>query len=776
LCQSFKDSDIFRDTSIRRVIDPLGGDRLLKNELTETGKLKFTDVSKASGIYSSAVGFGLGLSISDVNNDGWPDIYVGNDFHENDYLYINLGNGRFSEESQERIPHGSTFSMGNDIADINNDGLGDIMTLDMKPEDYEVYKSSSGIDEYNVYQYKLNFGYQNQYSQNCLMLNTGNGQYLDVANSAGVSATDWSWSVLMEDFDQDGLKDIFVSNGIAQRPNDLDYLNFAASEMAKLNATDEAIASKMPQGSQKNYFFKNQNGTKFRDTKNDWIGFNSDLSNGAAVGDLDLDGDVDVVVNRINENALILENRNKHVDYLTVDVLPKWRSWFLGSKVALYHRGEIQVEEIKSTRGFQSSSEPVAFFGLKEQGLIDSVIVTWPDFTRTKILDVPSNQRLLIAPDNNKEIIIENSQSNISISFVENTHNGEDDKELSGNRLAPWSRSGMGPLMEVNQAKGLQLYPYSVYAVMSQRNDGLDFSKMHQFKFTETGAGYLEGVKVNNIDLGLVNDAVWEDMDNDGRPDLVIASEWKPLQILFNLPSGFQLSSLPNSTGLWRSIAVADVDGDGVKDIVAGNMGTNLPLSASRTKPLHLFVGDFNDNGAPLPLLAHYVDGRLKPFETRNTLGAAIPSVKKKYQSYNEFAKADVTDIFGPILDTIEQFTAQIMESMIFYGKAEGGYEFVKIPAQAQVTCMNDILVEDINRDGLLDLVVAGNLFEMSPALGRLDGSAIQVLYNNGDRQYSVENNWLNYNNKGQARQILKIAEGEILISFYNSKVRKMQY
>lgn len=780
LCQSFKDSEVFRDTSMRRTVDDHAGDRLFQNQLMETGRLGFRDVTVESGIYSSAVGFGLGLSISDVNHDGWPDIYVGNDFHENDYLYINSGNGLFLEESKLRIPHGSTFSMGNDIADIDNDGQLDIMTLDMKPEDYQVYKSSSGIDEFNVYDYKLKFGYQNQYSQNCLLVNQGNGAFADRANAAGIGATDWSWSVLLEDYDQDGLKDVFVSNGIAQRPNDLDYLNFMASELAKDDVADEVIAASMPEGKVPNYLFQNKGNVQFENASNRWYDFDDDLSNGAAASDLDLDGDVDLVINRINEEVLFLENKAQGSNYLTVDVIPELRAQFLGAKVKVYVDGKGQIEEIKSTRGFQSASEAVAYFGLGDVAHIDSVVIDWPNSSITVLEDVQSNQRIFVrpGPKNNHTTTSTSVTSLVSIEKLNKIHEDESDIELSSNRLTPWSRSTRGPLMEVSPSRGLQLYPFSVYAVMSQRNPGVDFSRMHQFRFTETGAGYLQGVKINNIDLGMVNDAVWEDMNNDGRADLVIAAEWQPIQVLFNLPQGFQLSSLPNSSGLWRSIAVSDIDGDGIKDIVAGNMGTNLPITASHEYPLKLYVGDYNDNGAPLPILAHHVDDEWRVYETRNILGAAIPKIKKKYQDYHSFSNANLNDVFGEVLDTVSQYEAAIMESKVFFGNEKGEYKFVSLPSDAQITCINDILVEDINRDGMLDLVLAGNLYEMTPSLGRLDGSAVQVLYNTGDRSFTTYSGGgapIDYI-QGQARHLLKVRDGEILVSFHNANVRSLRY
>jgi len=226
---------------------------------------KFKDVSVKSGIYQASMGYGLGISVADINNDGWEDIYVSNDFHEDDYYYVNQHDGTFKEEAKTRMGHQSRFSMGSDIADINNDGFMDLMTLDMYPEDETVEKSSAGEDPFDIYQYKLEFGYFNQYSRNCLQLNMGGQKFIDIAPMAGVSATDWSWSTLINDFDGDGIKDIFVANGIVKRPNDLNYMKFIMgdspqnSQFSKQEYDKKAL-DLMPDGKVHNYFFKgNQN-------------------------------------------------------------------------------------------------------------------------------------------------------------------------------------------------------------------------------------------------------------------------------------------------------------------------------------------------------------------------------------------------------------------------------------------------------------------------------------------------------------------------------------
>src|SRR5690606_27211529 len=309
LNHSLHQNGTFGSPALRERKHPLAGDKLLKNENGH-----FVDVTEEAGIYSSALGYGLGIVVSDINMDGWPDIYIGNDFHENDYLYINQGNGTFKEELELQINHTSRFTMGVDCGDFNNDGFPDIVAMDMLPEDPLILKASAAEEPFDIYKFKIDFGYNHQFARNTLQLNNHNGTFSEIALLAGVHASDWSWSGLFADFDLDGFKDIFISNGILRRPNDLDYINFMNMDsiqrkMERLTENDLKIINKMPQIKLPNYLFINNQDTTFTNKSVQWGLGEPSYSNGAAYADLDNDGDLDIIVNNIEEEAHVYENK-----------------------------------------------------------------------------------------------------------------------------------------------------------------------------------------------------------------------------------------------------------------------------------------------------------------------------------------------------------------------------------------------------------------------------------------------------------------------------------
>jgi enediyne biosynthesis protein E4 len=391
----------------------LSGDKLLRNNIVNKGgpsTEKFEEVTLAAGIGSTVIGYGLGIVTGDVNNDGWPDIYVGNDFHENDYLYINQKNGTFKEVLADRIRHTSRFSMGVDMADINNDGWSEIMSLDMMPEDNEILRRSLGEDGFAVYQFKLGYGYKEQFARNNLQLNNGdpsveNGQvpsFSEIGFYAGVNATDWSWATLFMDFDCDGYNDIFISNGIPRRMNDIDYTNFMNNdEGVKPKPSDSKldVVEKMPKIKIKNKFFNNQKNLKFEDLQATIENDKTSYSNGSVYGDFDNDGDLDVVVNNIEDEPFLYQNLLKK-DSISNSIKIKFKGSkynvnAIGTRVLAFKKdGTIISSEHYSVRGYQSSTLQELTIGIGDTMAIDSVLVIWPDLTCQKLSSISYNKTM----------------------------------------------------------------------------------------------------------------------------------------------------------------------------------------------------------------------------------------------------------------------------------------------------------------------------------------------------------------------------------------------
>ena len=331
-------------SSYASTYDSLSGDKMYRND-----GIRFTDVTRESGINSSIIGYGLGIAVSDINMDGYPDLYIGNDFHENDYLYINQKDGTFKDELSGSIRHTSQFSMGVDIGDINNDSRPDIISMDMLPEDPYILRRSLGEDEYNLFNYKIKHGYNYQYARNNLQLNRGNGRFSEIAIYAGVHATDWSWAALFMDFDNDGWKDLFISNGIPKRLNDMDYANYVSNSQIqdkirtnKIDEKDMALIDKFPEIKLPNKFYGNQKEARFTDEEKKIKNDRPTYSNGAAYADFDNDGDLDIVVNNIDDAALLYEN-NAHEKskqkYLRLELVgPEKNSQALGAKIWVFWR------------------------------------------------------------------------------------------------------------------------------------------------------------------------------------------------------------------------------------------------------------------------------------------------------------------------------------------------------------------------------------------------------------------------------------------------------
>src|SRR5665647_764410 len=515
---------------------PLSGDRLYRND----GNNKFTDVTKESAINSSAISYGLGIGVADIDLDGWPDIYVGNDFHENDYLYINQHNGTFKEDLTNRMMHTSQFSMGVDIADINNDAYPDIISMDMLPSDPKILKSSLGEDDYNTFYMKIGYGYNYQYTRNNLQLNRRNGMFSEIGLYAGVAASDWSWSPLWMDFDNDGLKDLFISNGIPKRLNDMDYVNYVSNDeiqqKLKENFTDEkdlGLINKFPEIKLPNKFFKNTGDAKFNDIEKQIGGNEATFSNGAIYADLDNDGDLDVVVNNIEDPVLLYENKSndkKTRPYLDLKLKGSSKNInAIGAKVLVYDSNEIRTYEKYPVRGFQSSMEIPIHIGLYKTK-IDSILLIWPDNTYQTVQwknAVSSLLKIQYQPglpkydysrltnrlkNPTRKMVDITKEVNLDFKHVENPFN-----EFEREPLIPFMVSREGPALAVGDANGDGLE--DVFIGSSKGNKSAIFFQRPGGKFEKSNQPELD----NDSTYEDV-DATWIDVNNDGKTDLVIAS------------------------------------------------------------------------------------------------------------------------------------------------------------------------------------------------------------------------------------------------------------
>ena len=599
------------DTSNRQKYDSLSGDILYRNDVNVTGR--FTDVSKSAGIYQSNLGYGLGIAVADLNNDGWDDIYIGNDFHENDYYYINNQNGTFTESGAKHFNHYSRFSMGNDVADYNNDGQLDLVTVDMLPPDEKTLKTYGSDENADIYKVKLEIqGYQNQYSKNCLQRNNGNGtSFSETSLMSGVSATDWSWAPLFADFDNDGNKDLFISSGIVKRPVDLDYIRFVSDLQNKkgLNESDkfdDLAIEKMPDGKSHPFLFKGDGKFSFQDVSSDWgtAGLEG-YSNGSAYADLDNDGDLDLVINCIASKALILKNNTPAKNYLSLSFKGNSPNSFgLGAKAYLFNKGKMQYQQLMFTRGFQSSSEAKMHFGLDSTDVVDSITIVWPDQKFQTLKNIKANKGISVLQKEARDSFNYTAYfkqpatlfSDISAE-VNNSwkHQENDFVDFNIQYLIPHAQSTRGPKIAVGDVN----------------KDGLDDFYACGAKF-QAGALMLQQAngKFIQADTALFGaDAVCEDVDaeffdanGDGSLDLYVVSGG-------NEPRGNALSqedrlyindgkgkfsktsnAFPQRYENKSCITVADIDNDGDTDIFIGNLANATSYGVSQTS--YLMIND----------------------------------------------------------------------------------------------------------------------------------------------------------------------------------------
>ena len=595
---------------------PLAGDKLMRND-GDT----FTDVTLAAGINSTVIGYGLGVVTGDINLDGWPDIYVCNDFHENDYLYINQKDGTFKEDLTNQMMHTSRFSMGVDMADINNDGFDEVASLDMLPSDPYILKTSLGEDDYALFHFKLGYGYNQQFARNNLQLNNGDGTFSEIGIFAGVFATDWSWAPLFMDFDHDGYKDLFISNGIPRRMNDIDYVNFRADNAIRYKANtnnleeaDLVVVEKMPRIKLPNKFFRNTGSLRFQDMEKAIKGSLPTFSNGAIYADLDNDGDLDVVVNNIEDEPFVYrnleaDNNKQGHSYLSLRLQgPSQNINAIGASVAVFKGKEKLYYQNFPGRGYQSSVQSGLNIGIGDSSLVDSIIVIWPDLSYQKFASLPYNQivelkwepglpafdyKMLSAkPPATWEV--EDATQSVGLDYV---HKENPFVEFNREGLIPHMVSTEGPALAVGDVNGDGLE--DMFVGSSKR----EYSRL----FLQTEGGKFEERKVPDMeDDSLFEDvdAVFADLENDGDLDLVVASggneywgEHEALKQRAYINDGkgnFAVNKdiFPGAFLTASCVLSADFNGDGLVDFFFG--GRAVPWNYGKAPTSYLFENKGN--------------------------------------------------------------------------------------------------------------------------------------------------------------------------------------
>lgn len=584
-----------------------------QSKLYQNNEGRFTDVSEKAGIINNVLSFGLGLAISDINQDGWSDIYISNDFNEEDYLYVNNQDGTFKNVTRDAIGHASLFSMGSDIADVNNDALPDIFTLDMQPESNERIKLSSGDDNYDKYEILIKSGFHHQSMRNMLQLNNGNGTFSEIGQLSGISNTDWSWSALFADFDGDGWKDLFVSNGYEKDYTNMQFLKYTVDERIKSRQTGSSpdikeIIGQMPAIQVGNFLFRNNGDLTFTKKTDEWGITRKFKSNGAAYADLDNDGDLDLVINTMNEKSALYRNtvsENKKAMFLKVDLRKSNPDRIIvGTKVIVYGNENVQYQEFSPIRGFQSSMYVPLSFGIPDSTVIDSVRIIWPDNKTQLLKDIPESNMLTpdyaAARETYKYHPVVKPLFNES-HVLEWKHNAVDVNDFKRQLLLPRMYSFSGPGISKGDANGDGLE--DLYFCGAKGQPGALFLQQNNGSFKEKKTTAFENDKGHQDE-----DASFFDADQDGDLDLYVVSggyffqEKDPfLQDRLYINDGKSnftrvISAIPLETLAGSCVVPFDMDGDKDLDLFVGTRLTpgKYPVPSPSLLLLNDGKGDFS--------------------------------------------------------------------------------------------------------------------------------------------------------------------------------------
>ena len=802
----------------------------------------------------------------------------------------------------------SGASMGADLADIDNDGFSDIFVTEMLPSKYERLKSVTTFEDWNKYQYVVKNGYYHQFTRNVLHLNNRNQTFSEIGRFAGVEASDWSWGALFYDMDNDGYKDLFIANGIYKDLTDQDYLQYISNdEVVKSIVMNNEVDYKrlieiIPSEKVPNHAYKNLNGLNFNSYTNSGLNLPS-FSNGSAYGDLDNDGDLDLIVNNVNMPVFVFENKNVNLNnYLKLELKGLYNNInAIGAKINVKTKNGIQTQEIQPVRGFQSTVDIRPNFGIGTSTTAD-IEVIWPYGKKTLIKDVKANQTILlnekdavgfskkfdnnevskplfkktkiqptivhnessfvdfnrerliyhmcssegpkmtkgdINGDKNEDIIISSSKGELPKILINEGSDYYLDKKnneifsvlknIENSEILPFDADNDGDLdlyfssgsvehsiysqllydrLLINNGKGQftdsnQNLPdvenkISTSVVISGDidNDGdLDLFVGERLKIGNyglPGSGFIlindgkgnftnqtKKIAPNLIDIGMITDASFEDIDSDGNLDLIIIGEYMGVNIFKNKGSRFYpiQNSLLDEKGWWNKIHITDLNNDGKNDLIVGNHGLNSRFNASKSRPLKLYFSDFDKNGFGEGIICFEAEnGKDYPYALRHDLIDQIKSLKKKFPDYESFKTADITKIFDQkTLNESNIHSVNTLETSIYIHKEGFEFEKISIPKEVQFSPVYSINSYDFDKDGDEDILLGGNLYDVKPEVGIYDASYGVYLENLGDLKFKYHKDGKGFFVKGEIRDIL-ISDNSIFVSKNNEEMEVFNF
>lgn len=875
--EDFSRGDALSNPTASRGKTPGSYNQLYRNACSSPqGVNSFTNVSATAGIQRNP-GYGLGVAVGDLNNDGWPDLYVSNDAMPSDVLYVNNGDGTFTDKAGAWLKHTSYAGMGVDIADFNDDGWSDIIQVDMMPPELAGRKRMSGYQTHNrVLEAQLR-GFRFDYSLNTLQLSNGVAAaggdvvFSEIGRLAGVAYTNWSWSALFADFDNDGRKDIFISNGYPKQVNDLDYQNAAfaarrsrdtaAGRRASLEILDRLPAYELP-----NHLFQNNGDLTFTDRASAWGLDQPSLSYGAAYADLDNDGALDLVVNNIDAPAFVYRNRARDSrgngdstrHYLQVRLETSAPHRGIGARVAMSAGGRTQHVFLAPHRGYMSSVDNRAHFGLGATSRVDSLAIIWPDGRRQVVTSVPVDTLLVVREESGSHPTPRTgtppaltfraapapayrhqtlsaidysvqpllpymiSRQGPALAVADVNGDGLDDLYVGGSGGArgqlfaqsrggsftavsqPWDRDraheDWGALFfDANGDGQPDLYVasggYHAPPGSRQLQDRLYINRAGRFErdsaalpamltataavragdFTGDGKpdlfvggrltprrypfptrSYLlrnDGGRFVDVteqvapelarDGGMITDARWIDFNADGRLDLVTVGEWMPIRFYRNDGGRFTdvtaSTRLPTLRGWWYSLAAADFDADGDQDLIAGNLGLNHTFTASADSTLGVYAAELTGNQTTDIVFTTMIDGVEYPLHGLVPLGREIYPIGLRFPTYGSFASVSMKEVLSEAQrEGALHLEADTLASMHLRNNGDGTFTATALPGLAQISPIRGIVTHDVDGDGALDVVVAGNIYDMEANIARADAGNGTWLRNDGRGNFAA--------------------------------------